>query len=105
MSNRAILEKAIKKAIDGGWDVPDLEDRWPTYVSNLLRDGVVEALIFNHNFAKSLWGRDLVIVKYTLLTDPPKIAKSGQDMMQRYQYHLQQMVVSEDPIKYLGANI
>lgn len=125
MTPKEILEKAIQKAIDGWWDVfateclqltifestyKDREDK-DNYYSDAPHDGLfldvrrhgyysVNDLIFNHDFAKALWGeKKLVVPAKTFVWRPdPKIFGG-------WQYHLQQMVIAEDPIKYLGENI
>lgn len=105
----SILEKAIEKAVDSGyrpmfwvslkeqkeaksweatsrtiyWTVPG---RYPGFAQN------VKDLLFDHNFAKALWGecddwRDQVIP------------------MNGCERHLQQMVLAKDPIVYLGEHI
>lgn len=99
MANKQILEKAIKKAIDGGWNF----DHWRR------RSGLVEgekpngdaetSLIFNHDFAKALWGEDRILGVdrcYRCLVERDPFA---------WQYHLQQMVIAASPIEYLGAHL
>jgi hypothetical protein len=104
MTNQQILEKAIQKAIDNGWQVP----RSLSFMSNkeflYYLDDVTNPttlkwlkfkcneLLFNHDFAKALWGEET------------SIAISGGTMF-AWAYHLQQMVIADDPIKYLGENI
>lgn len=184
MSNKEILEKAIQKAIDGGWKEPHgntlrVDDDGKLFCfMNGATDGVrvygyqfnVERLIFNHEFAKALWGNNHVsksgsdyglikiwaeqvafefegrvyaakpgervraFVKYSddaLSDHAPTELMSASKVVQQlknliatipfnthkikaveaigtiplWQYHLQQMVVSPDPIKYLGENI
>ena len=115
MSNKEILEKAIQKAIDGGWnykkslghaenvefmvssgkssprDVSELE-----YLSSHTdtRD-----IIYNHDFAKALWGES----KATATQESPTRIRLGYDL--GWKRHLQNMVVADDPIAYLGENI
>lgn len=107
MTNKEILEKSIQKAIDGGWvdgrvalketqSIPE----WaiPTPVSI--------AIIFNHNFAKALWGDKEMRIK----TDMGYQSAFGgvkltSVKMSAWKNHLQQMVIADDPIKYLGENI
>lgn len=66
MSGKEILEKAIQKAIDRGltgyWaerykDCARLDEMEYLTDGNNIDDGhTVESLIFNHDFAKALWG-------------------------------------------------
>lgn len=104
--SKAILEKAIRKAIDGGWDsditrVISVEkyngDMW-LYVNNRIGDGdmdgyslSVPGVIFNKGFAKGFWGEELIWW--------------DEWQLPKYEAHLMQMVIAEDPIKYLGENI
>ena len=102
-----VLEKAIERALDGGWDMFGWK---PALVSWSIRksDGALrvktrvgsnppsvqtivyslEAVIFDHSFAKALWPRSDNLSKTAL--------GSG------YQYHLQQLAISTDRLKYLS---
>lgn len=109
MTNQQILEKAIQKAIEGGWkffpkgkvNVSDCEDldhinfeveSWPPFWEIPLY-----VIIFNHDFAKALWGDKRNYFVYDGINDP---YYDGD-----WKYHLQQMVIADDPIKYLGENL
>lgn len=128
MDNKAILEKAIQKAIDGGWDffghAKYDERQW--YPLNS-REGVgteyiggnnwrielvipprgslrtrsyaydLKEIIFNHDFAKALWGEEKVDIDYQDDSYCPQEPA--------WIWNLMQMVIAEDPIKYLGENI
>lgn len=99
MSNQEILEKAIQKAIDGGWKpfgdarikiaatVMHVLYAWQTFDTDWHN-----TIIFNHDFAKALWG-----------TKVPAWSLDNSSL-EAWQYHLQQMVISPDSIKYLGEN-
>lgn len=99
MSNQEILEKALRKAIDGGWDrlivvtfYNDLDGTTAEYI---------EPIIFNHDFAKALWGEEII-------EEFPFASEGSYKYSERqvaWKKHLQQMVVADDPIKYLGENI
>lgn len=99
MSNQEILEKAIQKAIDGGWKKPygwdDLEwngSSWHTFEWGI----DLNTVIFSQAFSKALWGQ-----VSTVNNDVPHVGTP----LPLWQYHLQQMVIADDPIKYLGENI
>lgn len=111
MTNKDILTKAINLAIAGGWlnwykhPVEDIsfDDEEGTIWVNTGKKNVtaiaansMESLIFNHDFAKALWGEHK-------LTDPAP-NKTFSDF-KAWEYHLQQMVIDEDPIQYLEENI
>jgi hypothetical protein len=119
MANHEILEKAIQKAIDGGWKTPWLST---IHVSNLQIDDdckvywnfneyvAAEEIIFNHDFAKALWPDPMIITEdqYEKLSNG-KIVKVEDTKewglpYQMYRFHLQMMVVADDPIKYLRDN-
>lgn len=134
MENKEILEKAIRKAIKGGW-LPYQSKVKTIYVNNyryeddhagelktiiytisydngsgLIAKTGVHELIFNHDFAKALWGEEK-LDRYNLETDTAidSLWDGGPEYFdflgKTWQYHLQQMVISDDPIKYLGGNL
>ena len=102
MTNEETVTKAIEIAIKNGWasNIPrecdewddesrsfnDYEDRWN-----------IEATIYNHEFAKALWPQEI--------KGGGMIARNGCTAMEYWQYHLQQMVIADNPIKYLGENL
>lgn len=99
--NEAILSKAIEKAIAGGWK--------PNIDAQDFLDGeqfTEEGFIFNHDFAKALWGEykpeEIPIGRPADGKYPDNLTHRG---LRKWQYHLQQMVIADDPIKYLGENI
>jgi len=114
MTNKEILEKAIQKAIDGGWDNPYVF-RLQGWVTNAIEvePGLWMPVIFNHDFAKSLWGG----VEYCRCPVSRKRVKRNPAFyadcichhrwakLDWWEYQLQQMVISDDPIKYLGEHI
>lgn len=122
MTKQEILTKAIQKAIDNGWkgwgwptSLDLLKWRWEDD-DRVFSDGEyddyetmnVEAVIFSHDFAKALWGEDPLVSERNRVL----IKESGvsREIVAGYgtsawQHHLQQMVISEDPIKYLEENI
>lgn len=99
--HQEILEKAIRKAIEHGWQ----DNGWLSFVNKtILGEGdslEVSSLIFNHDFAKSLWG-DFP----TPIFSPadPNLATNNY-FIPKWQSRLMQMVIAEDPIKYLGENM
>lgn len=136
MSNHDILKKSIRKAVDNGykgiinkmpngslwcypegiqlleWDWED-EDRIFTDGKYEDRETInVEAIIFSHDFAKSLWPSTqtamcpycgvLFMIGYQ---HPKPCPFSANIAIEPWKYHLQLMVISDDPIKYLGDHI
>lgn len=104
MTNQQIIEKAIHKAIDGGWSEPNgntlrVMENGHLYIE--MTDGIravgyqtnLERLIFNHDFAKALWGEQPAPLSHSFDGDP------------LWMTNLCGMVIADDPIKYLGDNI
>lgn len=91
MSNKKILKKAFTKAnFKGGlYDLEFQED------AEIFDDTDYYWAIFSHEFAKAFWGeKDW---RNQSAEDRAKM----QPPIGVWQYHLQQMVLEEDPIKYL----
>lgn len=88
MTNQEILKKAIEKAEKNGFGY----DRRPMKKSIEDWYGVgfihPRVLLFDHDFAKSFWGEE----------QHPVV---GDFRMFEWEFQLQQMVISDDPIKYL----
>lgn len=124
MTNQEILEKAIHKALHNGWrELSDPwrlfdtaehigEGLWKFWCSGTWYQTTIEPIIFNHDFAKALWGEEPkeYRISYKVTSDPSKTntlepSVSSKPSLYEWQYHLQNMVISEDPIKYLGDNI
>ncbi len=124
MTDKEIIEKAIQKAIDGGWKGEPLANGWglTDYRKPVVdSDGAIwqydgdgdwnevnaQSFIFNHDFAKALFGEEL---HHETFIVPKELNKrfagtKDLDVKPAWQYHLQQMVIAEDPIKYLGDNL
>lgn len=122
LTDKQIVEKAVLRAIENGWklrnDKPKSfkgysleeyngEDSEVYEVQLHHRSGhlieysftAFEELIFNHDFAKALWGNKRVVMDTRLFT------VTGDTRLVSWEYHLMQMVISDEPIKYLGENI
>jgi len=114
MTSQEILEKAIQKAIDNGWDWKDFQCRgyFPNYlegdavvkhIAETMLDMRLYSLIFSHDFAKALWGESTDYTKVvTNYPDTPPLVTLWQN---GYKYHLQQMVISDNRLEYLGQHI
>lgn len=107
MNDQQILEKAIQKAIDGGYKPEPLfawipEDKEALLEFWLNKDHPhYPTVIFNHDFAKALWGNAYIHTcgrHYNL--------KDCEDhLLPAWKYRLQQMVVADDAIAYLGEHL
>lgn len=127
-SKQKILEKAIQKAIDGGWQgfwgeskkldsvitTNDAISGMPTVTISIRHNARIFGyggipifnIIYSHDFAKALWGEE----PYAKVVWPHpdyKVKTGAKELVftSYWQYHLQRMVITEDPIKYLGENI
>lgn len=102
--NQEILTKAIEKALRSGWDHYDKSDVLTNEgikkTSGTIMGGPYfwSGIIFNHEFAKALWGDKPIA--FTMVN-----SLSESSASRAWQYHLQHMVIADDPIKYLGENI
>ena len=110
MDNKQILEKAIQKAKDNGWKAETIQTADGTWMYGGEHNGMLFGtpidthVIFNHDFAKALWGE-----KETTQTMDyaQELWSANEDLSfegERWQYHLQQMVLADNPIKYLKEN-
>lgn len=116
MTDQQILDKAIKKAIRGGFKPLDIKDEDFNLFGTQTGDGLTEAvfnryeppslftLIFNHDFAKALWGESKEINSSKEFDYKRTGHGFNKPRTLGWQYHLQQMVIAEDPIKYLGEH-
>lgn len=122
MTPTETLTKAIEKAIENGWTnyktkVTKVtvnkyrhEDDFNGELRNIVyaihfEDGAgltaktnVLELIYNHDFAKAIWNTPV----FTNGTELHFVTRDGRS---EWQYHLQNMVISEDPIKYLAQHM
>jgi len=79
MSNEEILKKAISKAVENGWEYSFTEEE----IDKLIKG--YQSFIFSHSFAKAFWGK-----RY-----------SEETKVERWQYHLQNIVLEKEPLKYI----
>lgn len=102
MTNQQILEKAIHKAINSGWEPSGRLAMW-VYKTDFVEEeqyGYIyemvglNDLIFNHQFCKALWSDKFHMTN----------SEYGEGL-DEWEYHLQQMVIANDPIAYLGENL
>ena len=79
------------------------------FTKNMLQDLFFRhSLLFNHDFAKALWGEDKVIPHTPALDEYAPFMRLFAEALvpsKKWQHHLQQMVIAEDPIKYLGEHL
>lgn len=101
-SNEQILKKALKKAIGNGMPMVIDADRWIT------QEHYFE-IIFSHDFAKAFWGEDKKVFEVAIPNDltlsdierATEVGVAGRGLP-AYLWHLQQMVLEKEPLKYLA---
>jgi hypothetical protein len=104
MTNEQILRLAIEKAVKNGYLDLSTEcnfisqyenglEIWEVYLKGDYKTTLGEdySIIFSHPFLKAFFGEEWNLF--------------GDGYMFDWQYHAQQLVISEDPIKYLGKFI
>ena len=118
MTNKEILTKAIEKAQKNGYTKNVSAEGLTLNLCNY--EGKVESdlykiLIFNINFAKAFWGTDYVFSDGEFIKDYINreykdfneedrydiYKRLIYDSLQNWQYHLQKLVLEEEPLKYL----
>lgn len=119
MSHEAILDKAIQKAIGNGWDFFGWWGNNMRYEVGDWSDGTVDitlyqdyggttgevmdwhgespCVIFNHDFAKALFGEGIPSNRVW--------ADNNFEYVPAWKTHLQKMVLADDPIEYLGKHL
>lgn len=114
-TNQQVLEKAIKIAIDNGWEpIWPKEYEWHLEGIQVIVDGDTmiheKSYIFNHDFAKALWdkfyGEPYWEDEYDF--DPEGLEREQARKLlelKPWQVHLQQMVIADDPLEYLKDNL
>ena len=99
MQDKIILKKAIEKAIKNGYASGIRDDymfKKDKAITQLILDTLTKySIIFSHNFAKAFFDENYY-VEY--IDDEGRWSDSN---LLNWQYHLQQMVLEENPIKYL----
>lgn len=123
MSNEEILRKAIEKAVkngwcfyeDGDWVNTEHHEQFLFWITDYVNTKSPEAfrIIFRHDFAKAFFGEnpDNIEARWEMIKKGgftgfdnfnPDTLYSRRVPMNIWQYHLQQMVLSPDPIQYLA---
>lgn len=118
MTSREVLEAAIDIATRNGWQlhesVPqhmvairtmtDHRIYWELILDSAgktqgISESSVYGLIFSHDFVRALWPGKIEV--YRSSDD----VSDFYDKVAAWQYYLQQMVIADDPVKYMGENI
>lgn len=106
MTNQEILYKAIRKAIKNGWKIDKdiLIYDIPKESNYFVNWRLISSIVFSHEFAKTFWGKNKhtnneICKKCGCVLIPCETMPYMPDNC--WQYHLQQMVLELDPLKYL----
>lgn len=123
MTDSETVEKAIKIAIGNGWQPIETIEGSDVVIQQWQGHGMLEVcfykdsyehnpmkwvrelegIIYNHDFAKALWGVEEV--DHFDLVDLDNGGKTSTVTKPIWHYHLQKMVVADDPIGYLRDNL
>ncbi len=98
MTNEQILKKAIEKANENGWNVGGLIH---SKTMNLIDSDWFE-MIFSHDFAKAFFGEEEVELYRGLMAVHGNTKIPIPTIFPAWEYHLQQMVLELEPLKYLS---
>ena len=99
LTNEQILKKAIKKAIKNGWKVGAYSFATQFALDEYKKDQRSQYfIIFSHDFAKAFFG-----IHKVMFDTGEKILRKGLEgvSLPAWEYHLPDMVLEKDPIKYL----
>lgn len=135
MTKQEVITKALKKAgLEYDYTSKNSVKIWYKRVIEdglefYAKEYTFTELVFSHDFARALWGeehdcgagyhkkREIMHIPERKLSDGSIIPAKDEEInldyvayclhgtQKNWQYHLQQMVIAEDPIKYLGENI
>jgi len=119
MTDRSVLEKVINKALKNGMS-PSVVDNgtfYQVYAMVKTRTGNTQmangfspedcyGLIFSHDFAKAFWGEENYTGFYAVKVGGRNFTmklptEKWRTPPKEWEYHLQQMVLEENPIDYL----
>jgi len=97
MTNEQILKKAIEKAIKNGYKYGFGINKALKYFGTIKRkNSWYYSTIFSHDFTKAFFGTEPLNIGIEMGTEKGEIVN-----LENWQYHLQQMVLKEEPLKYL----
>ena len=106
MNSREIVDKSIAQALTRGW--PKEEGlKWVMALNEIeeqsdFGEHVYAGLIYNHDFAKALWG-DKKVKRWS--DSGPSWSPMIEYDIAQWQWNLAEMVTAPDPIKYLSENL
>ena len=97
MKDEQILKKAVEKAVENGWDYSFTKEE----IDKLIKG--YQSFIFSHSFAKAFWGKEDIYDEDGMPREKngcfPEYTGSNEGLW--WKVHLQQMVLEEQPLKYI----
>ncbi len=109
MSKKTLIEKIIDKAFKRGYEPygnhSNLQKYSYNYAQVIMNNLSVESIIFSHSFAKAYWGEKRVQRRYSR-DNSANCGENRNDykdytIKDGWQYHLPQLALAEDRLKYL----
>ncbi len=115
MTNKEILQKAIEKVKENS-SISDGELNLMSVASEIdFWNNKYHTLIFSHDFAKAFWGKDKCIcssgtsipLTYKEIYNDDfreeiyPLVNKLDDMVYMWEFHLQQMILEKEPLRYL----
>jgi len=93
LDDREIILKALQKA-----DYVGVARDYAMLQHLRLRKEDTYEIIFSHKFAKAFWGEKILDIEWGI-----EMATGHTDIgtIYAWQYHLQQMAIEENPLKYI----
>ncbi len=102
MTQAEKLEALVRKAVEGGYKN---DYRWSFANGHLNNEDEDYAhpypLIFNHDFARALWNNDSHMIQNAIDEAIENGTNKTRVLRPTWEHHLQQAVISEDPIDYM----
>lgn len=106
LTDREVIDGCIEKAIENGW-IGEISCH---AVDDMTKQVVLEGILFDHSFCKTLFGKEPIcgrcssqILFKSVYGDYMKCedCASADIRDEAWQYHIQQLALSEDRINYL----
>lgn len=102
MSDAQKLQALMTRAIEGGWDDVLLNlEVWSPHLRKLVTESYeqfderpIDAFLFNHDFAKALFGD-------TWTSENCQEVSYEEMDYKPWQHHIQRAVIADDPIDYM----
>ena len=102
MSKEDKLKELISLAVENGYEIHDL---WKeTIVNRHFNQNVHWLMLYEKDFAKAIWGEDIVARCIMTIATKDGGEQDFTRTLKAYEYHVQQAVISDDPLEYYWEN-